>query len=49
MTDDVSDDIIWKQGTMMSWFDTRLGQLKKEKVYILYMCYISYVLHIYVE
>ena len=46
MTDDLLDDIIWKQGMRMPWFDTRLGHLKK-KVYILYVYYISYILHIY--
>ena len=44
MTDDLRDDIIWKQGMRMPWLDTRLGHLKK-KVYILYMCYISYILY----
>ena len=47
MTDGVTDDIIWIQGTRMPWFDTRQGQLKKEKMYILYMFYISYILYIY--
>ena len=55
MTDDVTDDIFWIHGTRMPWFDTRLGHSKKEKAYILYMCYISYMyiiyhkLHIYVR
>ena len=31
MTDDLTDDIIWKQGTRIPWFNTRLGHLKKEK------------------
>ena len=30
MTVDLTDDIIWKQGTRMPWFDTRIGHLKKE-------------------
>ena len=47
MTDDFPDDIIWIQGARMPWFDTRLGHLKKEKIYIFYMFYISYILYIY--
>ena len=46
VTDDLTDDIIWIQGTRMPWFDSKLGHLKKEKVYILYMFYISYILYI---
>ena len=48
MTDDLTDDIIWKQGSRMPWFDTRLGHMKKEKVNVLYLFYISYILHIHV-
>ena len=46
MTDGVTDDIIWIQGTRMPWFDTRLGHMNKEKIKILYMFYISYILYI---
>ena len=46
MTDDLMDDIIWTLGARMPWFDTRLGHLKKEKIYILYMFYISSILYI---
>ena len=49
MTDDLTNDIIWKVGRRMPWLDTMLGHLKKKKVYILYMCYISYILHIHVR
>ena len=49
MTDDLTDDITWKVGRRMPWFDTRLGHIKKKNVHILYMCYISYILHIYVR
>ena len=43
VADGVTDDIVWIQGTRMPWFNTRLGHLKKENVYILYMYYISYI------
>ena len=44
MTDGVTDDIVWIQGTRIPWFNTKLGDLKKEKqAYILYMYYISYM------
>ena len=60
MTDGVTDDIVWIQGTRMLWFNTRLGHLKKSIhliyvlyilyiIYILYSYYISYILHKYVE
>ena len=45
MTDDLTDDIFWIQGTRMPWFDTSLGHLKKEKskrlIYVLYFLYIK--------
>ena len=45
MTDDLTDDIFWIQGTRMPWFDTRLDYLKKEKIihfiYVLYILYTS--------
>ena len=54
MTDRVTDNIVWIQGTRMPWFNTRLGQLKKEKsihliyvLYILYIIYIVYILYVY--
>ena len=46
MTDDVTNDIFWIQGVRMPWFDTRLGHLKKEKVYI-YVCVIYLIYYIY--
>ena len=43
MTDDLTDDIFWIQGTRMPWFDTRLDYLKKEKIiHFIYMLYILY-------
>ena len=30
-TDGVTDDIFWIQGTMMPWFNTRLGPEKRKK------------------
>ena len=46
MTDGVTDDIIWIQGTRMPWFDTRLGHLIKDKSYvcIIYLIYNIYLL-----
>ena len=41
VTDGVTDDIVWIEGTKMPWFNTRLG-IGKKKAYILYMYYISY-------
>ena len=41
MTDGVTDDIVWIQGTRMPWFNTRLGPEKRKKGYILYMYYKS--------
>ena len=50
MTDDLTDDIIWKQGTRMSWFDTRMGHLKKEKsIHLICLLYILYIAYIYVR
>ena len=49
MTDGVTDDIVWIQGTRMPWFNTRLGPEKRKKAYILYMYYIfnvRYILYI---
>ena len=48
VTDGVTDDIVWIQGTRRPWFKTRLGHLKKEKVCILYLYYISYIYNIYI-
>ena len=47
VTDGVTDDMVWIQGTRMPWFNTSLGHLKKKKVYILYTYYISYIYIIY--
>ena len=52
MTDGVTDDIVWIQGTRMPWFNTRLGpeKEKKDTSYIcilnLYVIYIIYMLYI---
>ena len=43
MTDGVTDNIVWVQGTSISWFNTRLGPEKKKKAYIIYKYYISYM------
>ena len=42
MTDGVTDDIDRIQGARMPWLNTRFGP-EKEKIYILYMYYISYM------
>ena len=54
MTDGVTDNIVWLQGTRMSWFNTRLGPEKRRKsidniyvLYILYVIYIVYILYAY--
>ena len=43
VTDGVTNDIVWIQGTRMPWFNTRLGPEKRKKTYILYMYNISYM------
>ena len=43
MTDGVTDDIVWIQGTRMPWFKTRLGLEKRIKAYILCIYYISFM------
>ena len=49
VTDGVTVDIIWIQGTMMPWNDTKLGHLKKEKnVHLIYVLYILYLIYIYI-
>ena len=44
VTDGVTDDIVWIQGTSVPLFNIRLGHLKKEKsiqrIYVLYIIYI---------
>ena len=54
MTDGVTDDIFWIQGTRMPSFNTRLGPEKRKKSiypiyvsYILCVIYIVYILHSY--
>ena len=49
MTDGVTDDIVWIQGTMMPWFNTRLGteREKKEQKHTSYICVIYLISNIY--
>ena len=56
VTDGVTYDIVWLQGTRMPWFNTRLGPVKRKKeesihliyvLYILYVIYIVYILYAY--
>ena len=47
VTDGVTDDINWIQGTRMPWFNTRLGPEKRKKsIHLLYVLYILYVIYI---
>ena len=46
MTDGVTDDIIWIQGTRMPWFNTRLGPEKRKK-HTSYKCIIYLMCYIY--
>ena len=49
MTDGVTDDIVWIQGTRMPWFNTGLGpeKRKKEKMQTTYICIIYLICNIY--
>ena len=51
MTDGVTDDIFWIQGTRMPWFNTMLGPEKSihliKVFYILCVIYIVYILYAY--
>ena len=46
MTDGVTDDIFWIQGTRMPWFNTRLGPEKEKSIHLIYVLYILYVIYI---
>ena len=50
MTDGVTDDIFWIQGTRMPWLNTRLVPENRKKrihlIYVLYMLYIIYNVYI---
>ena len=54
MTEGVTDNMVWIQGTMMPWFKTRLGSEKRKKhpyyICIIYRvkseCYINIGLHL---
>ena len=48
MTDGVTDDIIWIQGTRMAWLDTRLGLLKNEKTHTSDICFVYIISYIYI-
>ena len=49
MTDGVTDYIVWKEGTRMPYFNTRLGpeKRKKEKKQATYICIIYLICNIY--
>ena len=47
MTDGVTDNIVWIQGTRMTWFNTRLGPEKSiHLIYVLYILYVIYIVYI---
>ena len=47
VTDGVTDDIVWIQGTRMPWFNTRLGsETKSIHLYMYYIYYMLYILYI---
>ena len=50
MTNRVTDNIVWIQGTRMPWFNTRLGPEKGKKsihlIYVLYILYVIYIIYI---
>ena len=46
MTDGVTDNIVWIQGTRMSWLNTRFGPEKETKP-TTYICIIYLICHIY--
>ena len=46
MTDGVTDDIFWIQGTRMPWFNTRLSPEKRKK-HTSYICIIYLICNIY--
>ena len=59
MTDGVTEDIVWVQGTRLPWFNTRLGPEKKGKKHIsytfikylicnIYCIYLICILYIYI-
>ena len=46
MTDGVTDDIFWIQGTRMPWFNTRFGPEKRKK-HKTFICTIYLICNIY--
>ena len=47
MTDRVTDNIVWIQGTRMPWFNTRFDPKKRKNlIYVLYILYVIYILYI---
>ena len=47
LTDGVTDDIVWIQGTRMLWFNTRLGPEKRKEKHTSYICIINLICNIY--
>ena len=52
VTNGVTDDIVWIQGTRMPWFNTRFDPEERKKgksthlIYVLYILYVIYILYI---
>ena len=50
MNDGVTDNIVWIEGTRMSWFNTRFRPEKRKKsmhnIYVLYILYVIYIVYI---
>ena len=47
MTDGVTDDIVWIQGTRMPWFNTMLGPEKRKQKHTSFICIIYLICNIY--
>ena len=48
VTDGVTDNMVWMQGTRMSWFNTRLGPEKRNNMHNIYCIHLIYLLYIYI-
>ena len=46
MTDGVTGNFVWIEGTTMSWFNTRFGTEKEKSMHNIYVLYILYVMYI---
>ena len=50
MTEGVTDEIVWIQGTRMPWFNTRMVPENRKKsihlIYVLYILYVKYIVYV---